>query len=137
MTQPNKIIKELSGKRWNKLLQRACGRDIQIITELSKDLRNIQCDAKQFENSLFSMIFKMRNLLTDGGTVILKTENLLNTVTKSLSTGEVLPTGEFVTASLFTEDNDERLPDVANIHGLVDIVTAKKGVNIALYFAVA
>ncbi len=84
MINANSIIRDLAGVRLNNLLQRFCGRDVKIILELSEGLWDVPFEAVEFERILFGMIAQVRDSLAEGGTIVLRTENVAGVVSVSV-----------------------------------------------------
>jgi PAS domain S-box-containing protein len=67
----NKVVEET-----RKLLGRVLGEDVEIRTELARDLAAIHADVGQLEQVLMNLALNARDAMPDGGTLTLRTANL-------------------------------------------------------------
>jgi signal transduction histidine kinase len=96
---PNKIIKNLL-----KMLNRLIGEDIILKVDLASDLKMIKGDTGTIEQAIMNLVVNARDVMPDGGKIMVTTKNALINENDCKLYSEAKP-GEFVCLSV--QDNGE------------------------------
>ncbi len=95
----------------NKIFERTIGEDIELELNIDKPVKNVSADAGQIEQVLMNLVVNARDAMTNGGRLIIETDNVYLDKAYSLMHSQLVKPGHYVMLSV-TDNGAGMSPEI-------------------------